>query len=631
MDTDAELEISLHRGAPGAYYLDFHFRLPESDLHLEQAEVRFDLQDLSRSARGASDFAQKLSAQLFGVQEVKTAFMRALDIARLRCIPLNLRLLISQETPELHNLPWEALLDPQDGFPLFTRPEILFSRYLSSRNLRAVKRGSRSQLRALAAVANPSDLGQYPQLKPIDVQAEMGRLRLGLSCLSQPVVELPGPQAGPHASLEAILGLLQGKNLGEAHTGFDILYLVCHGSLRGAEPYLWLEDESGRVRRVNARQLARWVEELERPPALVVLASCESAGRGEGQALAALGPRLVEAGIPAVLGMQGEISVETIARFMPVFFAELVQDGQVHRAAAVARGQVRDRPDWWMPALFSCLRDNRLFDIPAGETANMIPRQYFEPETVYVPAGAFLIGLPESAAGASYEKPQHEVFLPGYRIGIFPVTNAQFEVFIRKTRRLVHPALGWEGQAPPADRRDHPVVGITWFEALAYCDWLSEQTGRQYCLPSEAQWEKAARGVDGRLYPWGNDWEPGRCNFGGGDLAAVNGFPPQSPSGCCDLVGNVRQWCRTLWGVQSLQPDPRYLYPYREDGRDELKANREIRRVLRGSSYQDDLEKMRCSAKSGAASDDPGLPGKGHGLRVVMELTKGEAPHASNG
>jgi hypothetical protein len=95
-----------------------------------------------------------------------------------------------------------------------------------------------------------------------------------------------------------------------------------------------------------------------------VLASCQSAGSGTGDALAALGPQLAEAGIPAVLAMQGNISMETVANFMPVFFEQLQRDGQIDRALAVARGTVRQRHDYWMPVLFMRLRSGRIWYIP---------------------------------------------------------------------------------------------------------------------------------------------------------------------------------------------------------------------------------------------------------------------------
>jgi formylglycine-generating enzyme required for sulfatase activity len=107
------------------------------------------------------------------------------------------------------------------------------------------------------------------------------------------------------------------------------------------------------------------------------------------------------------------------------------------------------------------------------------------------------------------ELPQHEITLPGYWIGQHPVTVAQFRSFVDES--------GYR----PADRDslrgqdDHPVVNVTWHDALNFCRWLAEETGLPVTLPSEAEWEKAARGTDGRIYPWGDDLpDEDRCNFG---------------------------------------------------------------------------------------------------------------------
>jgi formylglycine-generating enzyme required for sulfatase activity len=178
--------------------------------------------------------------------------------------------------------------------------------------------------------------------------------------------------------------------------------------------------------------------------------------------------------------------------------------------------------------------------------------------------------------------------------------------------------MGWNGQKAPEGLGNHPVTGVTWYEALAYCHWLSQKTGRTYSLPSEAQWEKACRAGAVCLYPWGDEMDAGRCNFGGERLAAVEAFPAQNEWGCFDLVGNVRQWTITLWGETRKSPDPRFMYPWRDDQRSDLNASRAIRRVVRGSSFKDHAKFLRCSARSGQAPDDAGLPGSRHGFRVMM-------------
>lgn len=247
--------------------------------------------------------------------------------------------------------------------------------------------------------------------------------------------------------------------------------------------------------------------------------------------------------------------------------------------------------------------------------------QYFEPETIHIPAGAFLMGSNPGAGIPTHETPQHEIKLPDYRIGKYPVTNAQYEEFIRLTARLATPSMGWDGQRVPEGLEQYPVTGVTWHEALAYCQWLSEKTGRKYSLPNEAQWEKACRGGSNSVYPWGDEFDPKRSNHGCSALAPVDAYPAQNEFGCFDLVGNVRQWTCSLWGEKRIAPESRFAYPWKDDRRNDLNANRQIRRVVRGSSFKDNLSLLRCSARSGQVPDDVGLPEARHSFRVVMIIS----------
>ena len=237
-------------------------------------------------------------------------------------------------------------------------------------------------------------------------------------------------------------------------------------------------------------------------------------------------------------------------------------------------------------------------------------REYFEPETVSIPAGQFLMGSLAGEGAPEYERPQHTVDLPSYRIGKYPVKNAEYEEFVSQTKLLVSPAMGWDGQRAPKGRGDFPVMGVTWYDALSYCDWLSETTRRNYSLPNEAQWEKACRGGMNTLYPWGNEFDLERCRYG-------NNARAQNEYGCFYLVGLVRQWTRTLWGEKRVMPNPEFAYPWKDDWRNDLKANRHIRRVVRGCAMKDPIHLHRCGARSGQVPDDRGLPGSRYGFRVV--------------
>lgn len=251
----------------------------------------------------------------------------------------------------------------------------------------------------------------------------------------------------------------------------------------------------------------------------------------------------------------------------------------------------------------------------------VIPPLPYEPETILIPAGSFVMG---SNNGELYEGPAHTVTLSDYKIGKYPVTNRQYVEFIRKTGRLVAPETGWAGQHPLPDKLDHPVMGVTWYDVLAYCQWLSKQTGRNYILPSEAQWEKAARGPHGFIYPWGNEWQVQHCHHGSPGTLPVDAYPPQNEYGCYDLVGNVREWTRSLWGQQRQTPDPTYLYPWpadgQEDGRNDLSVRPDVYRVYRGGAALDEPAQLRCYARNGYLPNKAGPRQKRHGFRVVQEI-----------
>lgn len=244
-------------------------------------------------------------------------------------------------------------------------------------------------------------------------------------------------------------------------------------------------------------------------------------------------------------------------------------------------------------------------------------------ETVSIPAGPFLMGSPPGIGIPIYETPQFECVLPAFVIGKYPVTNAQYEEYVGAMHVYVPPEVGWDGQTAPRAIRAQPISGVTWYEALAYCKWLSDQTHRLCRLPTEAMWEKAARGEDGRRYPWGNTWEEGRSNQGAGGMADVTAYPPQSPYGCCDMVGNVRQWVASLWGERLQTPDEAYLYttaaanrsapvPAAEDASDI------VRRIWRGGSYLDPKEQLRCAFRGASFPTRAGPPNLRMGFRVMV-------------
>jgi formylglycine-generating enzyme required for sulfatase activity len=236
-----------------------------------------------------------------------------------------------------------------------------------------------------------------------------------------------------------------------------------------------------------------------------------------------------------------------------------------------------------------------------GRVPTTPARQPFEPELILIPAGGFLMGSdPEKDRFAQdEEQPQHSLYLPDYYLAKTPVTNTQYAAFVEATD--YRPPSYWEGGKPPKGKEDHPVVKVSWHDAVAYCDWLARVTGKAYRLPSEAEWEKGARGTDGRIYPWGNEWDSKRCNSKEGgprDTTPVGAYPQgASPSGLRDMAGNVQEWTRSLWGkgLKSwFRPD--FMYPYNpEDGREDLQVKGA--RVLRGGSFFSGEGGVRCASR----------------------------------
>ncbi len=207
---------------------------------------------------------------------------------------------------------------------------------------------------------------------------------------------------------------------------------------------------------------------------------------------------------------------------------------------------------------------------------------------VFVPPGPFLMGSDKARnpQASDAELPQHTVTLPGYWIGRYPVTVARFRAFIEASGHQPADADSLKGPD------DHPVVKVSWRDALAYCRWLADRSGLPVTLPSEAEWEKAARGADGRIYPWGDEPpDKERCNFDNpaGGTTPVGRYSPRgdSPYGCADMAGNVWEWTRTRSG---------FKYPYKaEDGREQLDDNG--LRVVRGGSFDSSGWWVRCAVR----------------------------------
>jgi formylglycine-generating enzyme required for sulfatase activity len=248
-------------------------------------------------------------------------------------------------------------------------------------------------------------------------------------------------------------------------------------------------------------------------------------------------------------------------------------------------------------------------------------------EYVHVPAGPFRMGTTAERIAAldrdygreefGSEYPDHEIEAGAFYLSRYPVTCAQYRRFVEATGRPVpRREDGWslpynwnpETRSCPPGKEDHPVVLVSWHDARAYCEWAG---GR---LPTEAEWEKAARGTDGRDWPWGVVWQKERCNSeesGRRDTSAVGTYSPwgDSPYGAGDLAGNVWEWCSS----RNLP------YPWRGgDGREDPAAPGA--RVLRGGAFGVSRLKVRCAYRNASLPDDRGFT---IGFRVVLDRLPG--------
>ena len=231
-------------------------------------------------------------------------------------------------------------------------------------------------------------------------------------------------------------------------------------------------------------------------------------------------------------------------------------------------------------------------------------------EFLHIPAADFFMG----ADDIEYAKPEHLVYQLDYDFytARFPLTNRQYA---RVGREIGKPIIMSRG------KMTHPLVNISWYGAQQYIAWLNKKHGSEllegfrFCLPSEAEWEKAARGPEGNVYPWGNIFDKEKCNTkesGIGGTSVVGKYSPQGDSfyGVADMAGNVWEWTRSLW---------RFQYPYRfDDGREDENRRKHTASVFRGGSTFDEWKFVRSAFRGNSGAD--GYSGS-IGFRVCVSPT----------
>ena len=219
-------------------------------------------------------------------------------------------------------------------------------------------------------------------------------------------------------------------------------------------------------------------------------------------------------------------------------------------------------------------------------------------DMVLIPAGEFIMGTDSEQANAD-QKPAHQVYLDAFYIDKYEVTNAQFEGFIVNggyQDQKLWTAEGWRfiqknqiktplqhSENSVSTDPDHPVIGVSWYEASAYATWAGKR------LPTEAEWEKAARGTDGRIYPWGNEMDFSKLSYFPHvtKVQTVGSFAKgASPYGVLDMVGSVWEWCAD-WYNESYYPQGSRKSPKGPEGGEY--------RVLRGGGWDSIWLQLRTS------------------------------------
>jgi sulfatase modifying factor 1 len=230
---------------------------------------------------------------------------------------------------------------------------------------------------------------------------------------------------------------------------------------------------------------------------------------------------------------------------------------------------------------------------------------FIEPAMVRIPEGWFAMG---SGAGQDNERPVHRVWVDAFELAACQVTNAEYARFLAGTNHRT--PLHWDD--PEFSHPGQPVVAVSWFDAVAYCEWLNRLTGRRYRLPAEAEWERAARGgVEGKLYPWGDEPPESLPNYAarwsaGPEPAGRDGW---NGFGVLDIGANVHEWCSDWYS-----PDYYAVSPERNPaGPDEGS-----RRASRGGSWRHYTKVSRCAVRS---SIPPEFRYADYGFRVARGIS----------
>ncbi|MDA0245791.1 MAG: SUMF1/EgtB/PvdO family nonheme iron enzyme [Chloroflexi bacterium] len=577
---------------PAQFPLDT-LQLENSLLKLENALVRSGnsqthRQVLTNEEQAVQDFGRQLFDFLFP-RPIFALYARSLSDARRDNKGLRLKLHLVDSA--LAHLPWEFLHHKD---------------YL--------------------CLAHETPLVRYVELdRPVPPLAVVAPLR---------VLGVLGADYGPHVldmaqekeRIGRALANLQEKGLIELHWlerptvedlqemlwqgAWHVLHFVGHGDLddQRDEGFIILANEKGQATKFYAGQLAR-LTVGHRSLRLAILNACNGAKGGNTLFSSTAHILMERGGLPAIVAMQHAITDTAAIKFAQIFYRALVKGFPIDRATAEARIAMSNAfsptVEWGIPVLFMRSADGYLFGkvqpshhvfsgfvppiktLEQEGTSKALTINVSRIEWIKIPAGDFWMGNDTVC---------HLVELPTFWIAKTPITNAQYQKFVQATG---HPTpTHWQNGQIPQGKINHPVVHVSWDDGMALAKWASEQAGQTILLPSEAEWEKAARGglvlsngqnpLPKRQYPWGDTFDKRKCNTqesGIKDTSPVDKYlQGASPYGVLDLSGNVWEWTRSLY-----KPYPYVVGDGRED------PDNRSTRVRRGGAWGYDRDDARVA------------------------------------
>jgi formylglycine-generating enzyme len=252
------------------------------------------------------------------------------------------------------------------------------------------------------------------------------------------------------------------------------------------------------------------------------------------------------------------------------------------------------------------------------EQLSQSPQEQFRnPRMIRIPAGWFLMG---SDAGQDNERPVHRVWVDTFELGACQVTNADYSQFLSATGH--HKPLHWDD--PDFSNPLQPVVAPSWFDAVEYCEWLSRMTERHFRLPTEAEWEYAARGgLEQKLFPWGDEPPDSLANYATRWRTAPEqvGRAEMNGYGLCDIAANVHEWCADWFNADyyrvSPERNPQGPAGPAENAPAGIKSTVPARRASRGGSWRHFTKVSRCAARS---SIPPEFQYADYGFRVARDV-----------